>query len=262
MEDDYPSPDDLDLNQPAAHNPHFRQQKPGKRKKGLILAVTLAVLLALGGAAYWMLGRSEQPAKQSGKTTGQPKSIQSDLNEPDPNATSKTFKSTKLNIEFAYRSDWTLKETGDKEEVILTSPRVSYTAKDGTATEGVFTVKLRNGIIPDAMQQTVQNAIAVKDSEVIGYDQPTEAQRHYTNLSYGGPDAKNFGFFIVSGSTAYKAGQPFGSQINLIGASYLFAGGYGTDAADALDFDPVPAASFDTDAYQQALAIIKSLKIY
>jgi hypothetical protein len=261
VEDDYPSPDDLDLDKPAAHTPHFKQPKTGKTKKWLIIGSIIAVL-GLGGAAYWMLSKDEAPAKQTTNTTTQPKTSQPDLNAPDPNATSKTFKSTKLNVEFNYRSDWTLKETGDQAEVILTSPGVTYTTQDGASAEGVFTLKMRNGVIPDAMQETVLDTVAVKDSEVIGYDQPTEAQRHFTNVSFGGPDANNFGFFIVSGSIAYKAGQVFGSQIDLSGNAYLFAGGYGIDAADALDFEPVAAASFDTEAYQQALAIIKSLRIY
>lgn len=262
MEDDYPSPDDLDLDRPTAHTPHFKSSKAGKGKKKWLFVGVAVALLALAGGAYWMLSQNKKPAKQSSPTTSQPSPNKPDLNQPDPNATSKTFKSTKLNIEFTYRSDWTLKETGDQAEIILTSPGVTYTAQDGTSTEGVFTVKMRNGVIPDGIQETVKNTVAVKDSEVIGYDQPTGEQRHFTNLSFGGPDAQKFGYFIISGNTAYKAGQPFGSQIDLIGTAYLFVGGYGTDAGDTLDFEPVPAASFDTEAYQQALAVIKSLKIY
>ena len=263
MQDENPPLDDENTRyQPAARSPQFGKNK--KRHHTWLLWVGLAVvLLAIGGGVYAFVLKKDSPKPQPAPVvTSSTKTVQPVGSAPDANATSKTYKSPTLNIEFTYRSDWTMKESADKAEITLTSPRVSYTALNGTATEGVFTLKMRHGIIPDAMQATVQKTVVVKDSEVIAYAAPTDAQRQYTTISYGGSDAKSFGYFMVTGSVAYKLGQNFDSQINLQGNAYLFAGGYGADTTDALAFDPVPAAAFDTPALQQALAVIKSLKVY
>lgn len=264
MKDDFPPlDDDIDYSSAPAHGHHGYKKGAGKGKSKLWLLIAgSAVLLLAGGGVYWFLAHGQGGASKTTPSTKQPAVTKAVGNRPQANATTKTYKSDKLNIEFNYRSDWTLKESKDKEAIILTSPLVTYSTKDGVSKEGVFTLKMRNGLIPDAIQTAVQNAVAVKDSEVIAYAKPTDAQRQYTNLSFGGPDAKSFGFVIVSGSIDYKAGQNFGSQINLVGTSYLFAGGYGQDETDSLAFESVPSGAFDSEAYQQAVDIIESLRIY
>jgi hypothetical protein len=231
------------------------------------IAGGVILLLGVGAFLFFVVFGSSDTAKTSIETPKSAPAVEQTNDQPAPaekesNGTATSFKSTKLNIEFSHPANWTVKESADKEEVTVTSPNTAYTTKDGASKTGVFTLKFRNGVIPEAMQATVHAAVAVKDSEVIGYAAPTESQRHYTNLSYGGKDSKNFGFVIVTGNVAYKAGQPFGTSINLIGSAYVFAGGYGADEADALAFDAVPVSSFATPTYEQALGIIKSLKLY
>lgn len=264
-DDDYPAvettPEAPDA--PAPRQPEFGQPKPSHSKRWLLISGIVVAVLLLAGVGYWFLLRDSEPAPQPQANTQEQDEEEEQLgNAPQANATTQTFKSESLKLEFSYRSDWTLKESADDSEIILTSPQTSYVTKDGESKDGVFTLKLRNGAIPEAQQATVQAAYAVKDSEVIAYDAPTKEQRHYTNLSFAGPDASTFGMVIVSGSVAYKAGQPLGSQINLFGNAYLFAGGYGTDPEDSLTFESVSATSFDSTAYQQAVAIIKSLKLH
>jgi hypothetical protein len=250
--------------QPAPQRP-FSYPKPKRSKAPLILLI-LVILLIVGGGVYWFFAVGPGHKKSSKQNTTA--SSQNTTNNSSQSSSSsedasgnKTFKSTKLGLEFTYPGSWTVKENTDKSEIIITSPSVSYAKKDGTTTKGVFTLKMRNGLVPDSMKPTIQNAVAVLPSEVIAYTAPTTQQRQYTNISFGG-SGTNINFFIVSGSAAFKANDSFGSSIDLQGSVYLFAGGFGTDANDALSFDAVPQADFvNSTSYKQALAIVESLKV-
>ncbi|HSX31838.1 MAG TPA: hypothetical protein VLF43_01125 [Candidatus Saccharimonadales bacterium] len=252
---------DMELDTPPARPPHFAQ-KAVKRKKKIMLIVTVsvAVLLVIGAGAYWFLKvRKDAPAPQA--------QTQQTANTTDDqpvvaDATTTSYKSSKLNIEFTHRKDWKVQESADRSEVTVTSPKTTYTKADGTSTEGVFTLKMRTGTIPEAIQSTVTKAIAVRDSEVVAYDAPTEQQRQYTNITDAGSDANTFNFVIVSSSTAFKAGQVLGYGVNLTGDAYLFAGGYGKDAGNTLTFDGLSKTEFQTPTYEQARAVLTSLKIY
>ena len=244
--------DDMEY-QERPPRPHQLVRKGGNKRWLIIIGIALAVLL-VGGALYWFVLRSKPAptAKTSATAT----------KEAAPVSTGpKTYKSTKLGMGVTYDSSWKLSENADKSEVILTSPKTTYTRRDGTSTSGAFTVKLRHGLIPDAMTATVQKDVAVRDSEVIAYTKPTANQRQYTNLSYAGTDPNTFQFFIISGNTSLKSGAAIGYNINLIGDSYLIAGGFGSDENDALTFDPVPASAVDNSIVQQAIDIAKSVQI-
>jgi hypothetical protein len=257
------SPDNWDTQQPS-HTPHLsaRPSKTSGKKRLLYIAGIVLIVVAVAAVAYMLLaGKKDEAPKKVSTSSGQHTDDQP-AGSQVVDDTPKTYKSEKLGLEFIYRSDWKMRETTDKTEIILTSPQVTYQKKDGQSANGVFTLKIRNGLLPEAMKPTIQEAVAIKDSEVIGYTQPTEQQRHFTNMSFAGKDANNFSFMMVTGNAAFKAGDVFGSGVDTQGSFYLFAGGYGIDANDSLSFDAVPKTSFDTAVYQQAVEIIKSLKIY
>ena len=67
---------------------------------------------------------------------------------------------------------------------------------------------------------------------------------------------------IVTGNTALKAGNPFAYTLVLDGEFYMLVGGYGTDKDGTLSFDSVPPSMIDSETTQQAIAIVKSLKIF
>ncbi len=260
-----PAPDDASpLDSQPPHTSHLSTGKrpPAPKKPIGLIVLIVVVVLAIGGGVYWLAAghKSKTPAKTTAPAATAPKTHDDGV-AADASG-NKTYKSTTLNIQFTYPHDWTMSQNADKSEVTLTSPQVTYTKKDGTSTQGVFLLRLRNGVIPDATVANIQNAVATQDSLVIAYTAPVAAQRQYTNISYGG-NATNTIFFMVTGSTAFKTGQTFGGNIDLNGSAYVFAGGFGNDANDTLAFDPVPASSFTaSDSYQQAVKIIESMQIY
>lgn len=250
----------MDFTPPPAHELHSSHKGGGAKRWLLIGLIALAVFIA-GAGAFLLLTHKSKPkaASTQHQTTTTTSASQQSSNE---NGEAGTFKSATLNLSFSYPSGWTVKENSDKSEVTITSPQTSYTKKDGTATQGAFTVKMRHGTIPEQIQQVTTKAVAVTDSLIIAYDKPTANQRQYTNVSYGGADANTFNFFIVSGSAALKAGQAFGYNVDLTGSdAYMFAGGYGADTTDTLNFDPVAKTAYDTAVFEQAVGIIKSLQI-
>jgi hypothetical protein len=121
---------------------------------------------------------------------------------------------------------------------------------------------MRTGTIPDVMQSTVTKGVAIRDSEIVAYDAPTEQQRQYTNITDAGADANTFNFIVVSSATSFKAGQALGYGVDLTGDAYLFIGGYGEDQGNTFTFDGISKTEFITPTYEQAVAVLKSLKIY
>lgn len=239
---------------------HVTRRERRKHKKMIILIAggATALLLVLGGL-YWFVfkGNAEKQPTQTISTekTTEPTFV------PDPaDPTPVVYKSTKLNIELTHRKDWTLKETSSG-EITVTSPKTSYTGLDGKSKTGVFTLKVRIGV-PEAMKATIEKSIAARDSEVIAYADPPETQRYYTNLSYAGSQKDAFNFFIVTGNTALKATNAFAYTLVLDSGFYLLAGGYGADKEGALSFESVAPSTIDSLTTQQAIDIVKSLKIF
>lgn len=242
---------------PHQHNKHVA----ARRKKMLLVGGAVLVALLLAAAAYWFFVMRKDtgaaPAVDQSTTTTVPAET---IPDTPADSTPQTYKSEKLNIELTHRKDWTITESAGS-GIVLTSPRTTAVMPDGTAGTNVFTLKIRKGA-SETMRASIDKAVAVRDSEVIAYTAPTESQRFYTNVSYAGKDANTFGFFLVTGSTEVKSGQPFTSLFSFDAETFLIAGGYGADKTDGLVFDGVPKGSMGGDAEEQALEIVKSLKIF
>lgn len=263
------SMDEIDVeleDQPAPKPQHskYPAKKSGSRKRIVIIAIIAVAVLGLLGAAYWWFSErdsEEQQPAASEQTEEEPERQAPDLS-PEEAAQTVTFKSETLNLEFNHRRDWTVSESENKSEITLSSPPVAYSTVGGNvpAGQGVFTLKIGKGV-PQAMQDTINGSNAVRDSKVIAYDEPTDAQRFYTNLSYAGVQ-EAFNFFIITGSVEYKTGDPLASTLAFSDEFYLIAGGYGEDPDNALAFDDVPTSQIDSQAVKQAVDIVKSLKIF
>lgn len=245
--------------QPAPPPPPLAPSGATHRKKVWLYVLGGAGLaLLVVGAVYWFVLRENNSGQQPQATNNQSQQQQEEVpaaNDPTPT----TFKSDKLNIEFTHRKDWTVKESPDG-MVTVTSPQTSYAGADGTSKTGVFTLHIRKGA-SDAQRATIDKSIATKDSEVIAYAAPVEGQREYTNLTFAGPKDM-FGFFIVTGSSEFKAGSPLMYALSFDSNSYLIAGGYGADPQASLSFDPVPKDLMDGSTLQAAIDLVESLKIY
>ena len=244
----------------APQEPHHLTRRERRNRKKMILFISggVALLLLLLGGVYWFFLKGDD--KKSDQTAATSQQQTETTPPPEPaDATPVVFKSTKYNIELTHRKDWKLKEASSG-EVTITSPTTSYTRTDGKATTGVFTMKFRVGV-PEGMQATIEKSVAVRDSEVIAYDDPPETQRYYTNLSYAG-QKDVFNFFIVTGNTALKTGNSFAYTLVLDGEFYMLVGGFGGDKDGTLSFDSVPPSMIDSAVVQQGIAIVKSLKIF
>ncbi len=242
-------------------------RKPGNNKKmWLIIGIAVGILL-VGAGVFWFLqkdkksdstSQSQSQQQQSTEETDEPTMAPADA------AQLETYKSTTLNIEIAHRKDWTLKEDAEKKLITLTSPKFTFQTANESKKD-VFTLKFGMGASKEA-QKNISSAKAVRDSLLIAYDAPTESQRYYTNISYLGPAEENsslFSFFIVSGSIALKADNPVAGSIVINSGDFLIAGGFGADAQNQLSFTQVPATELEQySAYEQAVAIVKSLKVY
>lgn len=239
-----------------------KRRKPGSRKKFIVISVAAVLVLAVAGSlAYWRFGPDAAGDEQH---ASEQEPAEDENAEPamDPAEAAQTtvFKSEELNLEFTHRRDWTVAESDDKNAITVTSPQISYQTVDGNVPRGVFTLKIGLGV-SSAAQQTINSAEAVEESEVVAYDDPTDQQRFYTNLSYAGQNG-NFNFLIVTGSTEYQPGDPLAGTLPLGSSYYLIGGGYGADSDDAFAFDAVPPQHMEqSPVFEQAVAIIQSLRI-
>lgn len=253
-----------DMNQQPQHLNTGRP--PGrfadKKRLFMIIGIVIAVLLVAGVAVFFLTSKKDDDGK---KNAGEQSNSQTseENNEPTLPAAEAaqlvTYKSTKMNFEVTHRKDWKVKESTDRTQLVLTSPKMTYQTAGGESKQAVFTLKVGLGAT-DEEQETLGAVKIVKDSLLIGYDAPTENQRHYTNVSYAG-DQEDFQLMIVTGSQALKAGSPLGLFIG--DADFLIVGGYGADSQNTLTFDAVDTTTIEENTgYEQALAIVKSLKVY
>lgn len=255
-----------DLDHQPQHLKTPNRKKPGGRKKLWIIIGVVAGVLLLAAGIFWFLQKGDDTAQTAQTPTQEQTAEEADepTMPPAEAAQMQAYKSTALNIEIAHRKDWTVSEDADKKILTLTSPKFTFQTANESKKD-VFTLRFAMGASKEA-QKTIGAAQAVRDSLLVAYDAPTEAQRYYTNVSYLGPagdDATLFQFLLVTGSIALKANNPVAGSVVIGGGDFLIAGGFGADAQNQLNFTLVPAAELEQYAtYEQALAIVKSLKVY
>lgn len=246
---------------------HLRTGKSGRKKginkKLLIIVGAVIGVVVLAVAAFFMFKKDTKSDQ-----TGQSQQSQEQKEEDEPTmppaeaAQPQTYKSETLNVEITHRKDWTLAEDAEKKLLVLTSPKFTYQTTSGESKKGVFTVRIGFGAT-EVVQANIDESKAVRDSLLIGYDAPTESQRYYTNISYAGPDESACKFFVVTGSLALKPGTSLSGAVIINSSDFLIAGGFGEDPQRSLSYDSVPPAELEQySAFEQALAIVKSLKVY
>ncbi len=259
---DHPNPDEKkDQNVPTTPLVPPDHRRRGVHKRLILIAAGVIVIALAVTALFIFIGKEDTSTDQQSQQQTPSEEDEAPALSPTEAAQPETYNSETLKIEFVHRRDWTVTEDADAKRIIVTSPEFTYKTADGESTSDVFTLVLGMGASEGA-KTTINAAKAVKDSEVIAYDAPTEQQRFYTNVSYAGPEDATFTFFIVTGSNALKTGNSLTGNVSLFDSDLLIAGGFGEDS-ERLDFDRIALADVGQNtALDQALAIVKSLKVY
>jgi len=234
----------------------------GHRKKVII---GLAVLVVLAGLGYGGWKIMQKDTKPSAATSQQPSpaSQQTEAKTSDvPETTElKTFESIDLGVELAHPNTWTANETAGG--IRITSPDFSYHTTDKGTISGNFRVYIRKGA-RETDSKYIGRGVAITASEKLTYDQPTSTQRKDTLVSIFGLDTpNNFGYFLVAGNFQLNKGDTLGPDYGKEPETFIVTGGYSSSVlTDDLATNKVPLDSYrQTNAYKQAIAIIKSLKL-
>ena len=250
----------------------YRPPSPHKNKKPmpLWLLITIGVLFIVGiGAGAWFYlanNDDEPPEPDTTETTSEEEPA-----EPDPaadgsdvttNFSLESTRTTNPRLEFSYPDTWTVDEDGD--DVTITSPNFSFSTVNGDeVNDGHFKLYFRQGA-RDVDSAYIGRGVAALSSQQINYDDPATGQRDETFLQFFGLDAtNNLSFMLIAGNFELSSGDTLGPDFGRDDDSYIIVGGYSSaELEDDLDMHQVAPDYFrSTNAYEQAEAIIKSLRI-
>ncbi len=233
--------------------------------KKLLIVIGILILMALIGFGVGkLLNRKKTPAS-SAKTTSQNPTTSSPtalkVSDVPEVAGTKTFTSTALGVTLTYPVGWTTNETGGG--VRIESPDFNYMTTDKGVVAGNFRVYIRKGA-RETDSKYIARGVATQPSEPLTYSAPTSIQRKTTNLSFFGLDTPDqFAYFLIAGNFNLKKGDTLGPNYGKEADTVLVTGGYSAKSlADDFATNQVPLGSFQqTNAYKQAIDIIKSLKL-
>lgn len=180
-----------------------RQQKGGK--KWLVILAVLVSLAVVGGVVYWFFLREPSDTETSTQqNTEQPTEAQTSALS---SGKTETYDSSRYFLSFDYPDSWDVDET-DPTALTVTSPVVSLQASTGTEQQGKVTMKIRAKNTTLA-EFEAGDATATKQSELITYTKPTQAQRASTYLSFAAfaGATKGLDALLITGDYGYQAGQ-------------------------------------------------------
>lgn len=254
--------------QPQPESPYLPPEPPagGFSKKRILLVVfILLAVAALGfGLALFQESRNSQAPLTDQPTDPALTQQQTPaINDIQTVSATKTFKSDFPRVEFTYPENWRVVHDKEQEGIRIESPEFSYTSINGGSIKGNFRIYIRQG----ARQQDskyIGRGIAAQPSEKLAYSAPAPNQRPETNLSFFGIDSSdNFAFFMIAGNFALEKDETLGPEYGTEPETYIISGGYSSnEMTDDMATNPVPLEFFaQTNAYKQAITIIKSLKL-
>lgn len=231
-------------------------------KKGLMVVLVVILVLAVAGALGWffLLRNQDQPAQQQSQTPAVEKPAATD-DVPEASNT-ETFTSSPYRITFQYPKTWTVTEDNDN-SFLIQSQEFTYKLASGESKKGNFRVYVSKPA--DAADSAIiAKGVAIQPSTKLVYKKPTPAQRTDTNLSLFGLDTENnFAFLLITGNFALQKGDTLGPNFGKEIETILIGGGYSDPSlTQGMATNPVPVeGAQDTNAYQQAIAIIESFEI-
>lgn len=250
---------------PQKNSSYTPRPKRFPAKKLLAAAGAILALAAIGFGIYKILLQDSRPAISNPEDASSVESpvsqADSALNDVPDTAEMKTFKADFPRLEATHPSNWTVTE--NERGVRFESPEFRYELLNGTSTVGNFRIYIRQGA-RDIDSKYIGRGVASLPSEVLTYTGPAPGQREQTNLSFFGLDSDDhFAFFFIAGNFSLQKGDTLGPTYGKEAETYIVSGGYSEKAlADDLAANPVSLEKFNqTNAYKQALEIVKSLKL-
>lgn len=251
--------------------PHISRpvnKPPQRRKISKKLLLIILVLLILAGAAFGIWKFLEKDAKQSISNQSKTKQAQPFQTQTTPResdvpevADTKNFQSDALGLELTYPDTWTVNEANGG--VRVESPEFRYTTPDKGEVSGNFRIYIRKGA-RTADSKYIGRGVAIKPSEKLTYNQPTASQRKDTLVTQFGLDVPdNFAYFFVAGNFNLNKGDTLGPDYGKEPETFIVAGGYSAkELTDDMATNKISLDSYSqTNAYKQAIDIIKSLKL-
>lgn len=266
MDNDNQSPYDQPLDLPGGDSQQasVQQFKPPKRKRNfklpLIILVVLIVLAGLGYGSWKLLSKKKAPPATQNTAATTPTTPQNQEDVPAVTAT-KDFTAQTLAVEFNYPSSWIVTENNGG--ITAISPTFSYMTQDRDKINGYFKIYIRN-TARDVDGKYIGRGVVIQPTQQLTYTQPAPGQRTSTNLSFFGYDTPdNFAFMMITGNFNLKKGDTLGVNYGKEAGTYIIVGGFSsTDQKDDLGFNKVSPDNFQSsNAYQQAVEILKSLKV-
>ena len=182
----------------------LQQQK--RRKKITTIAIVVTLVLAAGVGAYITLSRdsdaNQTEAPQASQAESQPQ-LQTISGETTEHQSQQFF------LSFKHPIDWEIVDERGSGQLTATSPALDIPL-DGQATSGkvLFTIRKSS---QDLDEFDAGNALAVIDSEKITYENPSQAQRGETHLSFlsyaDSASSSLIDGIYITGDFGYQKGQ-------------------------------------------------------
>jgi len=243
--------------------PEYHKKKI-KRVRGSKLWLWLLVVLVIAGlelAGWKLLVGPEKPAPTASVTPA-PKTESSANSDTPDTTTTKKYNSDTYNLSLNYPSDWILTTAADG-SIKIVSPTFNYKTVNGQNIIGNFRVSLRQTARP-VDSKYIGRGVSVGPSQSLTYSKPATTQRQTTYLTNFGLDtADNFAYFFIAGNFNLNKDDTLGPNYGTEAGTDIISGGYSsaTLTEDMATYQ-VPLSFYSrTNAYRQAVEIIKSLQI-
>ncbi len=240
-------------------------------KRPIIIAVVI-ILIVFGGFFAWQLltdtndtDTTDQATEQVAPTPAASNQAEPGASEDDIPAVTSTeqAKTSSPRMEVTYPTNWTLTEGED--DVTIESPAFGFTTANNTVIDdGVFRLYLRQGA-RESDSNYIGRGVASLASESLTYTDPALGQREDTNVSFFGLDrSDHISFLFIAGNFSLSVGDTLGPDFGQAPDTYIIAGGYSSPALeDDLEMHSMSPQVFQsTNAYKQALGIIRSLRLF
>lgn len=265
QQDDDILPRNLDLSE--GNEPVSSSTRANHSRKRFIkpVAAMFVLLLAIGiGIWLWLFlfgGDTNEFAGPDQEEIERATEIDTEEDIPAPDGF-ETIRHDNPRLELTLPESWELTKGDD--DIHIESPEFSITTANGETIENaVFRLYFRQGARENDSKYIGQGLAAIP-SKQITYAEPARGQREDTMLSFFGQNATDhIAFLFVAGNFELEVGEALGPDYGQEETTYIIAGGYSADELnDDLNMYPVKPNFFQsTDEYEQALDIIKSLRL-